>query len=65
MSHIKNVRRCSGTLEMFPHSRVFDTTYVFVVGDWFVPSIWRERLFLVVMQRHLEDSFFRLWKDIR
>lgn len=33
--HKKNVGRCSGTLETSPHSRVFDTTYIFVVGDWF------------------------------
>jgi len=45
-----------------PHSHAFDTTYVFVVRDWFVLGIWRERLFLAVMQRHLGDYFFGLWK---
>jgi len=50
--HVKNVL----------HSCAFDLTYVFVVWDWFVLGIWQERLFLVVMQTHLGNSFFGLWK---
>lgn len=56
MKRKKNVKRGSGILEASPHSCVFDTAYVFVVEDWFVPNIWRATsVSSVVMQRH---SFF-------